>query len=111
MPTALFLERAIEPSAASGDPVSFRDAECRYVGRLVRDPVDGTGALAGLIQAAGADGGAWHVDLSNRVCGQVAQPAKLRIDLPKAPSLAGGGGIPPAPYGYESGLKFAVRPN
>jgi hypothetical protein len=113
LPSALMLERNIEPSAAPGDIVWLiaRDTRCRYAGELVRDPVDGKSVMAGLTQAAGGDGGAWHIDVSRRMCEQLNQPVKLRIDLPKPPSLAGGGGIPPNPYGYQSGATLPVRPN
>ena len=110
-PTAMHataaLERTIEPSAGPGDPVTLRDAQCRYIGELVRYPAEGL--IAGLTQAAGADGGSWQINVSHRVCGQIEQPVKLRVDLPKAPSLAGACDFPPRPCGYQAGTTFPLR--
>jgi hypothetical protein len=106
----VLLDRAIEPSASTGDAISLRDAECRYSGQLVREPVNSQGFAASIAQAAGADTGRWHIDISRRTCGQQTEPVKMRADLPKPPSLAGGGGVPPLPYGYEAGTKFALQP-
>jgi hypothetical protein len=108
-PVAL-LERAIEPCASTGDAISLRDAECRYNGQLVRERVNRKGFVASAAQAAGEATGRWHIDISRRTCGQQTEPVKMRADLPKPPSLAGGGGFPPLPYGYEAGTKFILQP-
>lgn len=103
----VILEATIEPSAGPGDMVALRDADCRFVGQLERRaPVGTAGALT---QAAGADGGAWRIVVTRRVCREVSTAVRLHVDLPKAPSLAGGGGLPPTPMGYQAGTKFSLR--
>lgn len=102
------LERAIKPNAAVGDSIALRSAECRYDGRLVRETVRSKGFAMTVAQAAGADTGHWHIDISTRTCGQQVQPVKLRAYLLKPPSLTVGGGIPQLPYGYEAGAKFTL---
>jgi hypothetical protein len=104
------LEHAIAPTAAMGDLISLRDAECRYSGQLVRASVDDKSFAAAAAQIAGADTGRWHIDVSQRTCGQQIEAVQMRVDLPKPPSLAGGGGFPAQPYGYEAGTKFTLLP-
>jgi hypothetical protein len=102
------LEGAIKPNAAVGDQIALRSAECRYNGRLVREPASTKGFAMTLAEAAGADTGHWYIDILSRTCGQQVQPVKLRAYLPKPPSLAGGGGHPHLPYGYEAGTEFTL---
>ena len=106
----VLLERAIAPSAATGDLVSLRDAECRYTGQLVRASVNDKSFAAAAAEVAGSDTGRWHIDISKRTCGQLTAAVQMRVDLPKPPSLAGGGGFPALPYGYEAGTKFTLLP-
>jgi hypothetical protein len=104
------LEAAIQPSASMGELVSLRDAECRYSGQLVREPSNAKGFAASVAEAAGADTGRWHIHISRRTCGQQTESVQMRAYLPKPPSLAGGGGFPAQPYGYEAGTKFTLLP-
>lgn len=108
-PTAL-LERSIDGSAKSGDLVSLTDGKCRYVGKLVRQDAGPSTATA-LLQAAGADAGRWHIVISQKACGELSSGVSLRVDLPRPPSLVGGGGIPPEPVGYQAGTRFGLFPN
>ena len=103
----VILEATIEPSAGPGDLVALRDADCRFFGQLERHaPASNAGRLA---QAAGADGGLWRISVTRRICRDVSAPLRLHVDLPRAPSLMGGGGIPPAPMGYQAGTRFSLR--
>lgn len=102
----VILEAPIQTSAGPGDLVALRDTDCRFVGQLERRAPTGTAGT--LIQAAGADGGAWRIAVTRQVCREVSTSVRLHVDLPKAPSLAGGGGLPPAPKGYQAGTKFAL---
>lgn len=108
-PTAL-LERNVDGSAKSGDLVSLTDGKCRYVGKLVRQDAAPSTATT-LLQAAGADAGRWHIAISQKACGELSSEVSLRVDLPRPPSLVGGGGIPPEPVGYQAGTRFALLPN
>lgn len=109
--TLAFLERAISPDAASGELISLRDAHCRYTGELIRESSDSKNMAANLVPVALAASERWHIDISQKACGDIVEKIKMRVDLPKAPSLAGGGGIPQLPYGYESGTKFSIKSN
>lgn len=108
-PTAV-LERNIDGSAQSGDLVSLTDGNCRYVGKLVRRDADPSIA-ATLLQTAGADSGRWHIAINQKVCSELSSGVSLRVELPRPPSLVGGGGIPPAPVGYQGGTRFDLLPN
>lgn len=104
------LERNIDGSAKNGDLVSLTDGKCRYVGKLVRQD-GGQSNVAAQLQAAGADAGRWHVAISRRVCGDISSAVMLRVDLPRPPTLVGGGGIPPEPVGYQAGTRFDLLPD
>lgn len=98
----------IGETAVPGDPVQFMDRNCSYVGEFVREP-GRQGLATALVDTAGADAGKWHVRVSKRACGEVLSDVALRVDLPRPPSLAGGGGIPPLPRGYRAGAPFELQ--
>jgi hypothetical protein len=108
-PTAV-LERKIDGSAKSGDLVSLTDGKCRYVGSLVRQAVHASTGAA-LLQMAGADAGRWHITISQKTCDGLSSRVTYRAELPRPPSLAGGGGVPPAPAGYPVGIRFELVPS
>lgn len=118
MRTEVVLERTIDPSAGPIDIVLLRDVRdvrdggsCRFVGELVREPSKDSTLATKLLQLGGMDSGVWHVAITRRVCREKTATVNLRADLPLPPSLAGGGGIPAAPMGYQAGTKFSLVAN
>lgn len=105
-PVSAAIKRTIEAHARPGDVVTLTDGKCLYVGQLVRESADQKHLGSTLIQAAGAEGGKWRIAVTRKACGQLSSDVKMHVVLPKPPSLAGGGGIPPLPYGYQAGTRF-----
>lgn len=110
-PTLVVLAVDINATAAPGEPVQFMDGNCRYVGQLVRE-AGRAGLTSSMVDAAGGDSGKWHIQVTKRACNDVAsevvRDVALRVDLPRPPSLAGGGGVPPLPRGYQAGARFEL---
>lgn len=106
--TDLVLERAIGQVEPPGAVVTLvgADDRCRYVGALERSEVPASGFAASVLASTGADRGAWAIAITTRACGDVAEPVRLRVMLPRPPSQAGGGGLPPLPLGYEAGTRM-----
>lgn len=105
------LAEGIHPYARHGAPVRFQDDRCRYSGELVRE----TGMISAnssLLDLAGGDSGAWHVRITAQSCheegGELVRFVDFRVPLPRPPAMAGGGGIPPLPRGYQAGTRFEM---
>ena len=108
-PDKVLLERPITANAVSGDRVTFLDQGCRYVGILVRESAESKSVMATTVNKSGMDTGKWSVSITQRACDQIVEAVHFQIDLPRPPSLVGGGGIPPVPTGYQAGASFVVR--
>jgi hypothetical protein len=107
---AAHLERSIEGTATSGEPVFLTDGKCRYVGELIRhDPKPNF--KADFLQIAGADAGRWRIDITQKQCVDVTSKVAFHIDLPTPPSLTGDVGIPREPLGYKAGTRFDLVAN
>ncbi len=109
--TEVTLASRIAPSAVADEPVAFLDRTgCRYTGRLGHVDATNGGIAATYTQAAGVDAQSWYIVVTHQACDRPAIALLTMIALPKAPSLAGGGGIPPSPRGYEPGTRLRVTP-
>lgn len=103
----------IEPTAMPGQAVQLMGGTCHYVGQLVREP-GGAGSTTFMVDAAGSDSGQWHIQVTKRACsdaaaGAVIRDVALRVNLPRPPALAGGGGVPPLPRGYKVGDRLELQ--
>jgi hypothetical protein len=107
----MVLAARIGPEAQPGGAVTLTDGQCNYAGTLVRE-APAKGVATSTLELAGVDAGSWSIQVSREVCnadgGAIARPVALRIALPHPPALAGGGGVPPAPGGYEAGRRFVA---
>lgn len=109
-PVAVVLESTIAGSAARGDVVRLvkADGKCRYLGELIREPAHTQSLAVKMMETVGGDAASWHIAVERSDCQGTISSVKYRIELPIAPALAGGGGIPPSPYGYQAGTRFEM---
>lgn len=105
------LEININEFSKNGELVVFTDGNCRYIGKtIVEEPKIKTGFLYNILNISGADTNNWHIKISQKVCGDISSKVNMRVDLPRPPSLVGGGN-PNDPIGYKAGTIFEVKSN